>query len=230
MNTIAQIRRANLERLVIRLGTLEAVADKGQTSSIYLSQIRNMAVDTKTGRPREMGTAMARRLEVGTDKPSGWMDVDHAFEGPEPMHVISKAPGRVTAAQAAEALVHSEIIKAGNAAAHGDTSLSPLLAASAIFARYLLEADDMTRESVAPLLKRLTTTPEEAPRIARMIEALIEESRSANPPLQEPADIEAPGGTSVQPIGKSSRKKTDQASKLVPARTASKPKKRKLSE
>lgn len=58
-------------------GTLEAVAAKVGSTSVYLSQIRNQATDKSTGRPREMGASMARRLEQAHSKDSGWMDVDH---------------------------------------------------------------------------------------------------------------------------------------------------------
>lgn len=57
-----------------RLMMSSAVAELGGTSSIYLSQIRNKAKDAKTGRPREMGSAMARKLEEGAGKAWGWMD------------------------------------------------------------------------------------------------------------------------------------------------------------
>lgn len=77
MTTVAETRRANLELLVAELGTLDAVAAAGQTSSIYLSQIRNRALDSDTGRPRDMGPVIARRLEDGTKKPHGWMDEAH---------------------------------------------------------------------------------------------------------------------------------------------------------
>ncbi|QOR55255.1 MAG: hypothetical protein SHS37scaffold220_24 [Phage 67_12] len=90
MNTIGSIRRANLERLVMRAGTLEALAQSADTTSIYLSQIRNQAVDAKSGRPREMGTAMARRLERASGKPDGWMDVDHSSEPDEKFSPFAK--------------------------------------------------------------------------------------------------------------------------------------------
>lgn len=77
MKTIGQIRRDNLELLIAEAGTLEALAVGAGTSSVYLSQIRTQAKDTKTQRPRELGTPMARRLETSREKPPGWMDVEH---------------------------------------------------------------------------------------------------------------------------------------------------------
>jgi len=81
MKTIGAVRRHNLELLVKEFGTLEAVAEKGETTSVYLSQVRKQTVDAKTGRPREMGSQIARRLEKGAGKPGGWMDEDHSAAG-----------------------------------------------------------------------------------------------------------------------------------------------------
>ena len=58
---------------------MEKLAAAVGSSPIYLSQIRNKALDTKTKRPRELGTRLARRLEEAMDppKPPGWMDQPH---------------------------------------------------------------------------------------------------------------------------------------------------------
>ncbi|MDP9893213.1 hypothetical protein J2W32_001482 [Variovorax boronicumulans] len=78
MKTAAQIRRENLNLLQRESGTLENVAARAGTSSVYLSQVRHQTIDLKTNRPRQMGSSMARRLERAFDKPLGWMDADHA--------------------------------------------------------------------------------------------------------------------------------------------------------
>lgn len=80
MKTVGDIRRANLELLVDQVKKLEAVAEAVGTTSVYLSQIRNRAKDVKTGKPREMGAKMARRIEEAMNKPPGWFDVDHSGE------------------------------------------------------------------------------------------------------------------------------------------------------
>lgn len=77
MKTAGEIRRENLELLVRELGTLDSLAAKAGSTPIYLSQVRNRARDRKTGRTRELGNAMARRLEAATGKPAGWMDREH---------------------------------------------------------------------------------------------------------------------------------------------------------
>lgn len=77
MKPVSDIRRENLEKIVKEMGTLEAVASIAKSSSIYLSQIRNGALDAKTGQPRGMGNDIARRIEAGAGKPTGWMDQQH---------------------------------------------------------------------------------------------------------------------------------------------------------
>jgi hypothetical protein len=79
MVEISAVRRQNLEALIAEAGTLERVAEAAGSSSVYLSQVRRQAVDRKSGRRREMGTPMARRLEAAYGKPSGWMDTAHAY-------------------------------------------------------------------------------------------------------------------------------------------------------
>lgn len=78
MQVIGEIRRENLERLIEQFGTMDALASEVGTSPIYLSQIKNRTKSSKSGRRREMGTALARRLEAALGKPDGWMDQDHS--------------------------------------------------------------------------------------------------------------------------------------------------------
>ena len=101
MRTIGEIRRENLELLIVRAGSLDAVAGAAESSPVYLSQIRNRAQDRKTGRPREMGSAMARRLESAFKVDPGWMDARHqgktsigtGEEVPEERGVMKKEEG-----------------------------------------------------------------------------------------------------------------------------------------
>lgn len=77
MKTIDEIRLENLAALIAEKGTQEAVAEAGCTSSVYLSQIKNRTPDKKTGKLRQMGDDMARKLEQGCGKERGWMDNNH---------------------------------------------------------------------------------------------------------------------------------------------------------
>lgn len=91
VKSTGDIRRANLELLIKEFRTLAALAEAAGTTSIYLTQIRTSAIDSKTKRPREMGSAMARRLEKACTPPKqrGWMDVPHDDEFPQ--HVLRVA-------------------------------------------------------------------------------------------------------------------------------------------
>lgn len=85
MKTIAEIRRDNLKRLVNETAsrTLREVSDLTNVNPAYLSQIKN-ALPDHHGNPREMGDAIARRLELGMGKPKAWMDNDHGDIEPPP--------------------------------------------------------------------------------------------------------------------------------------------------
>lgn len=77
MKTIAEIRLENLRLLIGEFSTQEKVAELAETSPVYLSQILNSAVDSKTGRIRQVGEPLARKLEEGCGKEIGWMDNRH---------------------------------------------------------------------------------------------------------------------------------------------------------
>lgn len=89
MQTIGTFRRANLERLIADVGTADAVAAAVGSSPVYVSQLRNASPDSETGRPREMGSQFARRLEQAFNKPAGWMD-----QPPHDSPVIQEEPPR----------------------------------------------------------------------------------------------------------------------------------------
>ncbi len=94
MRTIAEIRRTNLERLAEEAGSLDAVAERADTNAVYLTQIRTRYPDRRTGRPREMGSRLARRLEKAFGKPTGWMDTPSAPAVCEPPPRPYVAPPR----------------------------------------------------------------------------------------------------------------------------------------
>lgn len=87
-NTIEEIRLNNLRTLIeeceavtidgktYRAGSASALAAKCDTSRSYLSQIVTRFT-YPSGVIREVGTELARKLEKGTNKPIGWMDVSH---------------------------------------------------------------------------------------------------------------------------------------------------------
>ncbi len=84
MKSAAELRLENLELLVQEAGSADALARASGVSPEYISQIRNRAIDKKTGKERNLGNQAARRLEAGMGKPLGWMDTSHATSTTEP--------------------------------------------------------------------------------------------------------------------------------------------------
>lgn len=153
VKTIAEIRLLNLEALIKRLGTLEKVAAAAGSSAIYLSQIRHKAKSSKNGRPREMGTDMARRIEAGAGLEVGWMDVDHS--------------GASYPAAAALPTVHTV------QEPHAGYSENAVEAAVMALAKHLTAAPERTRKVALSILQGLVESPHDAPEIAAEVAELL---------------------------------------------------------
>jgi len=78
MKTIEEIRRERLLELIDEVGSIAALnAALGLLPrDSTLSQIKNQSKESKTTKPRGMGSTMARKLEEALKKPRGWMDSD----------------------------------------------------------------------------------------------------------------------------------------------------------
>lgn len=72
----ADIRRMRLEELRKRFGSLtELNRALGRSDRDYtLGQILKQSPDSKTGKPRQMGSVMARQIEAKLGLPRGWID------------------------------------------------------------------------------------------------------------------------------------------------------------
>ena len=78
MKLVADIRRANLDHLANEAGSMDKLAEICGVSPVYLSQIKTQAIDLKTGKARQMGNQVARKLEKGCSRDAGWIDTDHS--------------------------------------------------------------------------------------------------------------------------------------------------------
>lgn len=78
--TNKQTRYANLKLLIEEAGgkTIDLVNKVGGSES-YFSQILT-GVKSASGTPKGVGNATARKLEIGMNKPEGWMDVPHTHK------------------------------------------------------------------------------------------------------------------------------------------------------
>lgn len=76
MKTVEEVRRLRLAELLTEYETLVTLNDRLGLNKrdSTLSQVLNSARNSKTGKPKEMGSALARRLEQACGKPVGWMD------------------------------------------------------------------------------------------------------------------------------------------------------------
>lgn len=77
MKFIDDIRRENLADLAEEKGGVAALARLLGRSESQVSQWIRGAAHSATGRPRGMKSETARWIEVTTEKPEGWLDIDH---------------------------------------------------------------------------------------------------------------------------------------------------------
>jgi hypothetical protein len=81
VQTVDKTRRARLEELIREFGSIAELNEAmgmDRTDATF-SQIRNMAVHSKSGKPRVMGDDLARRIEEKLKKPDGWMDTPAGY-------------------------------------------------------------------------------------------------------------------------------------------------------
>lgn len=79
MKTVEEVRRIRLKMLINEVGgraaDLNRATGKIDRDSTY-SQILNQSLGSKTGKPKQMGSPLARELEKARHKETGWMDTD----------------------------------------------------------------------------------------------------------------------------------------------------------
>lgn len=73
METIADIRHRNLLALIEEAGNAARLAERTGVAAPYISQVKKR-VTTPSGTPRGIGDDVARKLEAGMGKPTGWLD------------------------------------------------------------------------------------------------------------------------------------------------------------
>lgn len=80
MKMIDELRAENLARLAHELGSVAALAARLSRSESQVSQWINRSINSGTGKPRSMRSDTARWIEEATNKPRGWLDLDHDGE------------------------------------------------------------------------------------------------------------------------------------------------------
>ena len=74
MQPIDVTRRENLGLLIKEAGSQTALSEAIGKAPAQISQWLNASLNSKTGKPRVMSNAIAREIELKTNKPEGWMD------------------------------------------------------------------------------------------------------------------------------------------------------------
>ena len=80
MKVIEEIRLENLRSLIEKTGGVTRFADLCGKQQAQISQLLNRAPDSKTGKPKAIGSAQAREFETAAKKEIGWLDNDHKRE------------------------------------------------------------------------------------------------------------------------------------------------------
>jgi SOS-response transcriptional repressor LexA len=78
MKTTDVVRWENLLVLIKEVGGDEKLSEIYNCTAGYIRQLKLRSVDSETGKPKAIGSRTARSLEQKTNKPRGWMDVDHS--------------------------------------------------------------------------------------------------------------------------------------------------------
>lgn len=114
MRTVEEVRKIRLAELTKEFGTVAALNElRGKTRiDSTLSQYLNESSTASNPKPKVMGSAVARELEVVCKKPLGWMDTDpdlqHGWPLPEDLReAIQRLPKEKLTAL--EALIRSSL-------------------------------------------------------------------------------------------------------------------------
>lgn len=94
MRVVEEIRLLHLKRLVNQFGSVTELNKRlGRPArDATLSQIYNRNPDSKTGRPRDMGSGLARSIEEALEYEKGFLDND-----PDLWPFIDMSPARFAA-------------------------------------------------------------------------------------------------------------------------------------
>jgi SOS-response transcriptional repressor LexA len=85
MKPAEQSRRENLCALVGEHGGTSNLAKVVDRPESQISQLVHATVHSQSGKPRTMGSKLARHIEKCAGKPDGWMDTDHSNRVSEPL-------------------------------------------------------------------------------------------------------------------------------------------------
>lgn len=112
VKTIEEIRYENFLILVEEAGNVARFAERMKKSYGQFSQIKNKSPESKTGKPKEIGSKQAREMEVVFGREIGWMDHESLDQEAQ---AFKKLPAEVRAWILKNAGVTTSIIPATKA-------------------------------------------------------------------------------------------------------------------
>jgi hypothetical protein len=158
MKTVEEIRHERLLSLIASHGSiakLNVALGRTRTDST-LSQLKNKSADSKTGVPKMLGKAQARRIEATLGLPEGWMDTAPDERQPTGLSLAEAQP----------------IYMAERMKTPASTNRLNLAAALAVLADCFASMDESTRRKSAGLVADLANDPSAHAKVARAIEAM----------------------------------------------------------
>ncbi len=160
---IDDIRRKNILALEKEAQTPRALADLvGMTYAQYVN-LRDGAIDSKTGKRRGMRKETAGRFDAACNKPLGWLDQDHSIEMLSPG--LPNAPLYTEGSKQAPALVsHAPDTINGVAELHE---------CMAHFAALIEPLPPGDRAEALRMMQRLVAEPEAHNKVALAIQTLM---------------------------------------------------------
>ena len=158
MKTVEEIRHERLLSLIASHGSiakLNVALGRTRTDSTF-SQLKNRSADSKTGVPKMLGKAQARRIEATLGLPEGWMDTAPDERQPTESSLAEAQP----------------IYMADRMKTSASSNRLNLAAALAVLADCFASMDESTRRKSAGLVADLANDPSAHAKVAKAIEAM----------------------------------------------------------
>lgn len=169
---IDEIRRQNILTIEKEIGSPKLTADRvGMTYAQYVN-LRDGALDSRSGKPRGMRKETAWRFDDAGGKPRGWLDQDHSAGNDrtaiEPTSTAAHPKGHEAQKQSLSLVVPAL------------TAINDVATAMRVIATALDAADAMTRKQALPVFEQLVADPAQVDYWAERLQHVLQPPKQAN--------------------------------------------------